>query len=173
MADKSIGNNLWSEEARAELLHILPQATYHDQAEIRGSNAALRRLGEALMEASKKGQCQQVKVNMMASDGEGYQVVIQPMSDQQMDAGSMPYAQLGQDWEFIRNDTKYAHIVHNAHALIEAADNALTALICVTKANDLPSRGDAIREEFEREYRPVIEALRFALSKINGGGNAQ
>ena len=158
MAEKLIGNNLWSEEARAELLHILPQGTYHDQAEIRGSNVALRRLGEALIEASKKGQCQQVKVSMMAADGEGYQVVIQPMSDQQIDAGPMPYAQLGQDWEFIRNDTKSAHIVHNAPALIEAGKRAEKELLWAA-------------DQFEGGA-PLIDAaraLRDVLSRIQGG----
>jgi len=167
MAEKIIGNNLCSDEARKELLHILPQGTYHDQAEIRGSNVALRRFGEALIEASKKGQGQQVKISMMASDGEGYQVVIHPMSDQQIDAGPLPYAQLGQDWEFIRADSQSAHRLANLPALIEAAELALHAL----SAEAIGTHNPENQEWYESVCR-AGDALRSALNKIQGGDNA-
>lgn len=95
-----IGNNLWTADARRLLLHLLPQCTYHDPAEIRGSPEALRRLGEALLRAAGRGrQTESHEVEMMASDGEGYWITIRPMSDEQMGAGPLPYAQLGQPWE--------------------------------------------------------------------------
>lgn len=97
-----IGNTIWDEADRQNLLHILPQAIYHGPAEIRGSPVALRRLGDALIAASEMRQTESVTVKMMASDGEGYGVVIRPMSDEQMDAGPLPYAQLGHSWEFER-----------------------------------------------------------------------
>jgi hypothetical protein len=97
-----IGNNLWPDEARNQLLHILPQEIYHGDAQIRGSNAALKRLGEALIKASKTGQGTRSEVGMMASDGEGYRVLIYPMSDQQMESGPMPYSTQGLSWEHER-----------------------------------------------------------------------
>ena len=97
-----IGNNLWSEDVRALLLHVLPQPTYHADAEIRGAPEALRRFGEALIEASTLGQGEETRIEMMASDGEGYSIVIRPMSDRQMDSGPLPYAQLGHSWDFER-----------------------------------------------------------------------
>ena len=75
---------------------------YHGQASIRGSNDALKRLGEALIKASKSGQGAETVVCMMASDGEGYAVTIMPMSDQQMDIGPLPYATMGLPWEHER-----------------------------------------------------------------------
>lgn len=96
------GNTIWDEGTRQYLLHILPQATYHGPAEIRGSPSAIRRLGEALITASGCRQTEGVNIRMMASDGECYVVVIRAMSDKQMDAGPLPYAQLGHSWEFER-----------------------------------------------------------------------
>ena len=82
------------------MLHIFPQPTYHASARICGSQEAIRRLGEALISASKTSQGESpFEIEMMASDGEGYMVSIQTMSDQQMDAGPRPYAQLGQSWD--------------------------------------------------------------------------
>lgn len=101
-----IGNNIWDDEGRSWLLHILPQSVYHGPAGIRGSPMALRRLGEALIEASEKGQCEVVEVQMMASDGEGYTVEIRQMSDQQMEDGPLPYAQFGLPWDFTDRDRR-------------------------------------------------------------------
>lgn len=97
-----IGNNIWSEYARNQLLHILPQQTYHDTAEIRGSASALRRLGEALIAVADSGSQDASEIDMMAADGEGYAVVIYMMSDQQMEDSPLPYAQMGQLWDFER-----------------------------------------------------------------------
>lgn len=36
----------------------------------------------------------------MAADGEHYVVIIHPMSDRQMDDGPLPYAQIGQPWDY-------------------------------------------------------------------------
>jgi len=99
-----IGNNIWTDDVRSKLLHILPQDTYHGEAEIRGSKDALLRLADALTDAAEKGQCSEVKVEMMVSDGEGYWVIIRAMSDQQISEGPLPYAQLGQFWDFDRCD---------------------------------------------------------------------
>jgi len=49
---------IWDEEAAKMLLHILPQATYHDDAAIYGAPDALRRLGEALIAAARSGEPQ-------------------------------------------------------------------------------------------------------------------
>ena len=98
-----IGNNLWPAEAHEKLLQILPQQTYHASATINATPAALRRLAVALIEAAGLAQgAAPVEVAMMASDGEGYAVVIQPMSEQQIDASPLPYAQLGHDWDMGR-----------------------------------------------------------------------
>lgn len=94
-----IGNNIWPKEVRKNLLHIFAQSIYHGDAQIHGSNDALRRLGEALIKASKTGQGRETHIAMMASDGEGYRVYIRPMSDEQMETGPLPYAQLGLPWE--------------------------------------------------------------------------
>jgi hypothetical protein len=97
-----IGNNIWTDDVRNGLLHIIPQCTYHAPAEIRGSIGALRRLGEALIATAEKGRQDASEVKMMSADGEGYHIVIRPMNDQQMDRGPLPYAQLGQAWDFER-----------------------------------------------------------------------
>lgn len=90
-----IGNNVWPDEARSRLLHLIPQPYEHADAEIRGSPEALLRLGYALIEAAKLPQTASHKVEMMAADGEGYAIKIYPMSDKQMDDGPIPYATLG------------------------------------------------------------------------------
>ena len=98
----SIGNNLWPKEAHDQLLHVLPLAYEHGTAEIRGTPKALKRLAEALLKASELPQTEHVDVDMMASDGEGYGVLIYPMSEQQIDDSPLPYAQLGHDYDFER-----------------------------------------------------------------------
>lgn len=91
-----LGNTQWDAEARTRLLHIFAQSFYHGDARIVGSPEALRRLGEALLAAAKLAQGDDaLGVNMMASDGEGYRVKIQPMSDEQIDAGALPYSTPG------------------------------------------------------------------------------
>lgn len=97
-----IGNNIWQPDVREKILHVYAQEIYHGDAVIVGSNDALRRLGNALIDASKKGQGAETQVSMVCSDGEGYRVRIRPMSDQQIETSPMPYAQLGQSWEFER-----------------------------------------------------------------------
>jgi hypothetical protein len=97
-----IGNNIWPQGVRKNLLHILPQESYHDSAFIQGSPEALRRLGNALIKASEMKQGDICEVEMMAADGECYAVEISPMSDQQMSTISLPYARLGHLWEFER-----------------------------------------------------------------------
>lgn len=94
-----IGNNVWPDDAREKLLHILPQTYYHFPAQIRGSSAALRRLGEALLHAAALSQCSVHEVEMMAADGESYVVEIRPMSDEQMDASPLPYSTPGIKWD--------------------------------------------------------------------------
>jgi hypothetical protein len=91
-----IGNIIWTPEFRAKLLHILPQVAWHQPAQIRGSPEALVRLALALMRASKMKQGEHTAVDMLAADGESYDVIIHPMSDEQMDAGPLPYAELRQ-----------------------------------------------------------------------------
>lgn len=97
---RDIGTHLWDDRARKELLHLFAQQIYHGEAEIRGSRDALLRLAEAATKAAsiRQGEC--VEVQMMASDGECYNLVIRPMSDQQMEDGRLPYAQPGLPWDF-------------------------------------------------------------------------
>ncbi len=97
-----IGNNIWDSRARSRLLHVIPQHINHAPLQIRGSRVALRRLGNALIDAAESGKQDTSTVEMMASDGEGYNVEISPMSDQQMEDGPLPYAQLGYPWDFER-----------------------------------------------------------------------
>ncbi len=97
-----IGNNIWPQKFRDKLMHILPQSTYHGDAEIRGSRQALYRLGVELIKSAQGERPSGGSVTMMASDGEGYAVKIFPMSDQQMDSSPLPYAQLGQVEDFER-----------------------------------------------------------------------
>ena len=98
-----IGNNIWAEDTRSKLLHIYGQTHHHGSARIHGSPDALRRLGNALIAASRKTQCDDaVMIEMMASDGEGYGVLIRPMSDQQMDQAEMPYCTPGFHWPLAR-----------------------------------------------------------------------
>lgn len=100
--DQPLKGNMWPEEIRSRLLHLVPQDTFHADAYIDGSPAALKRLGEALISAASAPMGSENRVNMMASDGEGYAVCIRPRSDQSMDRGPMPYAQLGHFWELER-----------------------------------------------------------------------
>jgi hypothetical protein len=84
------------------LLHIIAQDDCHAEALILGVPAALRRLGEALIEASQTGQPVRVP-DFMVTDGEGYPVVILPLDKALMDkTAPKPYAQLGLPWELER-----------------------------------------------------------------------
>lgn len=82
------------------MLHVYAQSFYHGEAIITGSPEALRRLGEAILKASKSAHGKETTVNMMTNDGEGYQVVIRPDSQQAFDKAPLPYAQLGLPWDF-------------------------------------------------------------------------
>ena len=95
-------NNIWTNVAQSRLLHVLPQETHHGDAEIRGSKEALLRLASALVDAAEMAQGGEAKIEMMAADGEGYWIILRPMSDQQMNDGPLPYAQIGHLWDFSR-----------------------------------------------------------------------
>lgn len=94
---------IWSDDVAARLLHILPQQIYHDTVVIYGAKDALRRLGNALISAAETGLDVELK-DVMASDGEGYCVVIKPCDQWQMAQAPMPYAQIGLPWEFESKD---------------------------------------------------------------------
>ena len=90
---------IWGADVAKMLLHIIPQPTNHFPARIYGSPDALRRLGESLIKASSKGR-PQIVGNVMVSDGEGYEIEIFPKNQWEMETVSLPYAQLGQAWDF-------------------------------------------------------------------------
>ena len=92
---------IWTEDVAAQLLHILPQSTNHDDCTIVGAPEAIRRLGEALIMTADGGKARIVK-NLMARDGEGYHINIQLRDQWAMEEVPMPYAQMGQPWDFDR-----------------------------------------------------------------------
>ena len=83
------------------LLHVYPQAEYHDTLHIVGEPNALYRLGVALCNAAKRGGEHNLK-SLMTGDGEGYDVLIQTAAPDTMSQAPLPYAQLGLPWEFER-----------------------------------------------------------------------
>ena len=59
-------------------LHLVPQYTYHDDAEIVGTAEALSALRDAITYALKRGVAE---INTFASDGEGYPLTVRRLSD--------------------------------------------------------------------------------------------
>lgn len=92
---------IWTREMAAQLLHVLPQSTNHDDCTIVGAREAIRELGVGLIMAADSKQDRAVK-NFMARDGEGYHINIQLRDEWQMEEVPMPYAQMGQPWDFDR-----------------------------------------------------------------------
>ena len=75
---------LWHKDVFPHLLHIYGQECEHGEAQIQGTNDALKRLGEACIKASKNLGGQSFSVGMMAADGEWYSVIITPRGEHQM-----------------------------------------------------------------------------------------
>jgi hypothetical protein len=92
--------DMWDAKARSELLHVYPQAANHCNARICGSPDALKRLARALMDAAKATPRAAQSVQMMTADGECYDLIVEPMTDKQIDDMPLPYAQLGMPWDF-------------------------------------------------------------------------
>jgi hypothetical protein len=90
-------NPIWPSAAVEKLLHVYPSELHHHPVQIAGTPDALRRLSEALLRACESAEV--VKVEMMANDGEGYQVEIARATEQQMDEMPAHYSQLGLPWE--------------------------------------------------------------------------
>jgi hypothetical protein len=87
--------NPWEEN----LLHIIAQDDCHADASIWGTPLALKRLGQALIEASETGR--EIRLSgFLVKDGEGYEVAVFPQGEGQMMASApRPYAQPGMPWE--------------------------------------------------------------------------
>ena len=91
-------NPIWPSAALEKLLHVYTSVLQHHPVQIVGTPDALRRLSEALLRACESAEV--VKVEMMANDGEGYQVEITQRDEHEMDAFPPHYAQLGLPWDF-------------------------------------------------------------------------
>jgi hypothetical protein len=57
-------------------LHVVPQYTYHDDAEILGTAEALTALRDAISYALKRGEAE---MDTFASDGEGYTLMVRKL----------------------------------------------------------------------------------------------
>lgn len=87
-----------------DLLHLIPQETWHAPATIRGSRASFKKLAFALNEASKKQDGSKSKIMMTAADGEGYYLEMEPVGAVELANGPWPYAQLGHPWDYEKVD---------------------------------------------------------------------
>lgn len=116
---------IWADGAEDRLLHIIPQSFYHGEATIYGAPDALKRLGEALIEASQTGSETTLR-DVMPKDGEGYEVVILPRDQWQIeDEAPMPYAQLGLPWDLEPTDTLTPEEMRTVREALEAAKERL------------------------------------------------
>jgi hypothetical protein len=68
-------------------LHVVPQYTYHADAEIVGTADALTALRDAISYALKRGESE---IDTFGSDGEGYTLTVRKLTDPEF-AEQTPY----------------------------------------------------------------------------------
>lgn len=78
-------------KSETPFLHLYPQLDNHIEAWVVGNRAGLKALKKAITKALQQEALEGSEV--MAGDGEGYQVLVLPLSDSQFQNLPMPYTE--------------------------------------------------------------------------------